>query len=86
MAAPFPAVDADLAKTIPKPTSAQQRREIALSLAAKCTQVLKEEFGAQEVIVFGSLRGDTPWHSASDLDLAVRGLSKDKTLEASNYL
>jgi predicted nucleotidyltransferase len=39
-------------------------------------QVLKEDFGAEKVILFGSLRGDGPWHEKSDLDLAVEGLSE----------
>ncbi|NJN20842.1 MAG: nucleotidyltransferase domain-containing protein [Leptolyngbya sp. RL_3_1] len=39
-----------------------------------------------EVIVFGSLRGDTPWHNDSDLDLAVRGLAPETLLAAYRQL
>jgi predicted nucleotidyltransferase len=53
----------------------ENRRQAALSAAHRCTQILKQDFGAEEVIVFGSLRGDSPWHDRSDLDLAIRGLS-----------
>jgi predicted nucleotidyltransferase len=70
----------------PVPTSAQQRREVALVVAEKCSQILKKNFKATEVIVFGSLRGDTPWHNRSDLDLAVRGLPKETLLEAYRQL
>ncbi|MEM9907059.1 MAG: nucleotidyltransferase domain-containing protein [Cyanobacteria bacterium P01_D01_bin.44] len=64
------------------PNSSEQRRQIALAVAEQCTQLLKQKFGAIEVIVFGSLRGDTPWHNDSDLDLAVRGVSPEVLLEA----
>ncbi|MEO0535125.1 MAG: nucleotidyltransferase domain-containing protein [Cyanobacteria bacterium P01_A01_bin.123] len=64
------------------PSSVEQRRQHALVVAAQCVQLLKQDFGAEEVIVFGSLRGDTPWHDDSDLDLAVRGMSSESLLEA----
>ncbi len=69
-----------------EPASTEHRRQIALSLAEQCAQVLKQDFQADEVIVFGSLRGDTPWHSDSDIDLAVRGVSADRLLEAYEQL
>ena len=60
----------------------EQRRQQALKIAQECAHILKQEFGATEVIVFGSLRGDAPWHWRSDLDLAVRGLSEPAIWEA----
>ena len=60
----------------------QERRQQALAIAEQCMQVLKEDFGAKEVILFGSLRGDTPWHEKSDLDLAVEGLSEQSFWDA----
>jgi predicted nucleotidyltransferase len=60
----------------------EQRRQAAIAVAERCKQVLIQEFGATEVIVFGSLRGDAPWHWQSDLDLAVRGLSDAEILAA----
>ncbi|MEL6552459.1 MAG: nucleotidyltransferase domain-containing protein [Cyanobacteria bacterium J06621_11] len=69
-----------------EPTTSEQRYQAALKLAEVCAQILKKDFLADEVIIFGSLRGDTPWHSASDLDLAVRGLTKDQLLAAHNRL
>lgn len=54
--------------------------------AEQCERILKKEFGASEVTIFGSLRGDAPWHKDSDLDLAVRGVSPETMLEAYRQL
>lgn len=43
-------------------------------LAHRCVELLREQFGAQRVVVFGSVAGDAPWHRRSDLDLAVEGI------------
>ncbi|MGC1305749.1 MAG: hypothetical protein WA885_00870 [Phormidesmis sp.] len=64
------------------PASAEERRQIAGAIAQQCIQVLKQDFGATEAIIFGSLRGDTPWHEGSDLDLAVSGLSSKEIFDA----
>ena len=64
----------------------EQRRQDALKLADQCIQHLKQEFGATQAILFGSLRGDTPWHDQSDLDLAVQGLSESDIWEAYDQL
>ena len=45
-------------------------------------EVLQKRFGAKQVIPFGSLVGDSPWHEASDLDLAIEGLSREGCWEA----
>ncbi|MBR8826965.1 MAG: nucleotidyltransferase domain-containing protein [Gomphosphaeria aponina SAG 52.96 = DSM 107014] len=60
----------------------EKRREEALSVANKISKILKEEYGAKEVIIFGSVRGDSPWHWQSDLDLAVRGMSTNSLWNA----
>lgn len=49
-------------------------REQALDIAEHAAEILKSRFGATRIIVFGSARGDAPWHEGSDLDLAVEGL------------
>jgi len=49
-------------------------REQALEIAKRAEEILKTRFGATRVIVFGSARGDAPWHEGSDLDLAVEGI------------
>jgi len=43
---------------------------------------LKERFGVKAVYLFGSGRGDTPWHEGSDLDLAVEALAPKRYFEA----
>lgn len=67
-------------------TALEQRRQVALSFAEECEQVLRSEFGAEQVILFGSLAGDAPWHWQSDLDLAITGLSHADWLRAYGYL
>ncbi len=62
--------------------SLKERKDKALEIADTCIKLLKEEFGANEVIIFGSLRGDSPWHEASDLDLGVKGMSDDQIWDA----
>ena len=58
------------------------RHQEALSIAEHCVEVLQKRFGAKQVIPFGSLVGDSPWHEASDLDLAIEGLSREACWEA----
>jgi predicted nucleotidyltransferase len=58
------------------------RRRRAMSAARKAAKLLKSEFGATEVILFGSLArrvGFTRW---SDIDLASRGIPSEKYLTA----
>ena len=58
------------------------RRRRAMLAARKATKLLKSEFGAKEVVLFGSLArrvGFTLW---SDIDLASRGIPSDKYLTA----
>jgi predicted nucleotidyltransferase len=54
------------------------RRQQAQQAAEVCIRVLKEQFGVRQVYRFGSLAGQSPWHSRSDIDLAVEGLAPDK--------
>ena len=58
------------------------RRRRAMLVARKAAKLLKTEFGAKEVILFGSLArrvGFTRW---SDIDLASRGIPAEKYLKA----
>ena len=57
--------------------SLTHRHQEALSIAERCAELLQKQFGAKQVIPFGSLVGDSPWHEASDLDLAIEGLSRE---------
>lgn|SRR2546425_1224771 len=59
-----------------------ERRNQAEIAAKKCERVLKEKFGARKVYVFGSLVGQSPWHSRSDIDLAVEGLAPGQYISA----
>ena len=56
----------------------------ALKDAKKISKILAAKFGAKEVILFGSLTEGKKFDSASDIDLAVKGL-KDKYLKAYGY-
>ncbi len=50
------------------------RRLRAWRVARKAAKILKAEFGAEKVTVFGSLMHPVLFHSRSDVDLAVWGL------------
>ena len=63
----------------------EKRKQEALQIAAKCRQILLEN-GAHEVILFGSLSGESPWHWQSDLDLAVSGMSEQQRWDAYSIL
>jgi predicted nucleotidyltransferase len=60
----------------------EQRHQEAWAIAHECERVLQEQFGATQVIVFGSLIGQSPWHLDSDLDIAVAGLTDELWLKA----
>jgi predicted nucleotidyltransferase len=65
-----------------KTTTHHMTRAEARRLADECARVLIEQFGARRVIPFGSVRGDSPWHDRSDLDLAVEGLAPELETKA----
>lgn len=51
-----------------------KRRRRALLTARKAAKLLHSEFGAREVLVFGSLARHGGFTSWSDIDLAARGI------------
>ncbi len=53
-----------------------RRYEQAWETAEKGAQVLKKEFHAKQVLVFGSLVQKNLFHMKSDVDLAVQGLDE----------
>lgn len=55
-----------------------KRRRRALTAARKTAKMLKEEFGAKEVILFGSLARRGSFTLYSDIDLAARGIRPGK--------
>jgi predicted nucleotidyltransferase len=58
------------------------RFQQAQQAAEACERLLKEQFGVRRVYLFGSLAGQGPWHSHSDIDLAVEGLPPEKYFRA----
>mgnify|MGYP000290273320 CR=1 FL=1 len=54
-----------------------QRRQLAWQVAHQAAVVLKEQFGARQVWVFGSLLHETLFHLRSDIDLAAYGLDEN---------
>jgi predicted nucleotidyltransferase len=59
------------------------RRRRAMLAAHKAAKLLKTEFGASEVILFGSLARRGSFSLYSDIDLAVRGIAPEKFFAAS---
>ncbi len=59
------------------------RRRRAMIAAHKVAKLLKTEFGASEVILFGSLARRGSFSLYSDIDLAVRGIAPEKFFAAS---
>ena len=55
-------------------TEVSKRRRRAYSAAIKAATLLKEKFGATEVILFGSLARRGSFTLYSDIDLAARGI------------
>jgi uncharacterized protein len=60
----------------------KERFRCAWEVAPKAVQVLKEEFGASRVLVFGSLVHRCWFSNTSDIDLAVWGLDSQTHLVA----
>ena len=60
----------------------RQRQQLGLAQAEKAAALLKQEFGAKEVFLFGSLLSSESVHVESDIDLAVWGVSCDRYCEA----
>jgi predicted nucleotidyltransferase len=62
------------------------RRTRAWQVARKAARILKAEFGAEKLMVFGSLLHPALFHERSDVDLAVWGLSGRKYYRAVSVL
>lgn len=61
----------------------KKRKERAERIVSELADILREEFGASRVYVFGSLtRDNVPFHEHSDIDLAASGLPDDRFYEA----
>lgn len=53
---------------------ANDRRQAAVPIAERAAAILKEQFGAQRVILFGSLAHEHWFGPKSDIDLAAEGI------------
>jgi uncharacterized protein len=60
----------------------QARQQRGWQVAREAAQVLKQEFGARQVWLFGSLLDVQRVRAESDIDLAVEGLPDDRYLQA----
>ena len=60
----------------------EARREEALVLARRAAAVLRAEFGAKRVVLFGSALNPRWFHERSDVDLAAWGIPWDCYLRA----
>jgi len=58
------------------------RQHQGWQVAQQAAQILKQEFGATQVWLFGSMVQVDRLHEASDVDLAVAGLDDRRYLEA----
>lgn len=59
-----------------------QRQQAGLTQAKAAAELLKQEFGVKDVLLFGSLLMLELVHPDSDIDLAVWGLNHDRYCEA----
>ena len=66
----------------------QEQQQLSLiysqkwALAKKAAELLKEQFGAQRVVAFGSIIKKDLFHLNSDMDIAVWGLDEKKYFRA----
>lgn len=63
-------------------SKAKTRREKGWKLARRAAKVLRTQFQAKRVAVFGSLLHEARFTRWSDIDIAVWGLSPDQTFRA----
>ena len=56
-------------------TLTDQRKQRGWRVARKVAKALKETYGAEQVVAFGSLVRGVRFVEGSDIDLAVKGLS-----------
>ena len=61
-----------------------ERRERAWQVARQAARLLKEEYSAAQVFVFGSLAHGAWFHPRSDIDLAAAGIPDELFFKAWN--
>ncbi|MBV9385121.1 MAG: hypothetical protein JOZ78_01700 [Chroococcidiopsidaceae cyanobacterium CP_BM_ER_R8_30] len=60
----------------------RERQQQGLEVARKCARILKKEFGATKVVLFGSMLNPEQMWWGSDIDLAVWGLPEQDFFKA----
>ena len=60
----------------------KERQQRGLEVARKCAVTLKEDFGAERVVLFGSMLDPARMWWNSDIDLAVWGLPEKDFFKA----
>ena len=60
----------------------KQRQQQGLEIARKAASILKQEFGAERVVLFGSMLDHEQMWWGSDIDLAVWGLRSEDFFKA----
>jgi predicted nucleotidyltransferase len=59
-----------------------RRRFVAYQLAKRAAELLRDEFDAQKVVLFGSLNHQDWFTDWSDIDLAAWGIESDRFFQA----
>jgi predicted nucleotidyltransferase len=67
-------------------TLAPERLKCARKVARKAAKILKEQFGVEKVVLFGSTVQPRLFHIHSDVDLAVWGLDENLYFRAQGVL
>lgn len=60
----------------------ERRYKKALAAAEEAARLLKEDYGAKKVWIFGSLTDQDRFNKWSDIDLAVQGVPSDRFYSA----
>jgi uncharacterized protein len=60
----------------------KERIKAAWQVARKAAKLLREEYQATKVVVFGSLLSEARFTAWSDVDIAAWGIAPDKTFRA----
>ncbi|NKB72762.1 MAG: nucleotidyltransferase domain-containing protein [Candidatus Latescibacteria bacterium] len=71
-----------LQKAATEQTASAARRKRGWALAKEAARLVKEEFGASRVLVFGSLVHQASFNRWSDVDIAAWGLRPEDTFRA----
>ncbi|MCP4168258.1 MAG: nucleotidyltransferase domain-containing protein [Chloroflexi bacterium] len=64
----------------------EARRERAWAVALEAAEMLRTQYAADRIALFGSLAGTTLFHERSDVDLAAWGMSEGDLCQAAGRL